>query len=227
MKIRGSNFAPLTLALATAAFPAAVGAAEEIPLYLWPDPYPFQTVEAATDEAYRPGDLAAVAGKWQRGGLPGGAILLCDVKEPVLADKKTLAAPPFEVRYFYVDVLPEGVEAEGAVGFASARGLVAADDLYEYAYILRPERLLNEITPEAHWPYNKRYKTAAEAGAADLTLEAVDYERGLAVVSARLERLPPRDSDVLFRYLDVYVVAELETGEPLWTVACVGGYYLE
>ncbi|UCH79085.1 MAG: hypothetical protein JSU81_03810, partial [Candidatus Coatesbacteria bacterium] len=187
MKIRGSNFAPLTLALATAAFPAAVAAAEEgPPLYLWPDPYPFQTVDAATDEAYRPGDLAVVAGKWQRGGLPGGAILLCAVNEPVLADKKRLAAPPFEVRYFYVDVLPEGVEAEGAVAFASARGLVAADDLYEYAYILRPEKFewreapawelediretlsalrkrikklkLNEITPEAHWPHNKKYK---------------------------------------------------------------------
>jgi len=50
---------------------------------------------------------------------------------------------------------------------------------------------------------------------------------GFGVVLARLERLPPLDSDVLFRYLDVYVVTDSETGEPRWALACVGGYYLE
>ncbi len=247
----------LTVSLALAAAPAAVraGGDADVPLYLWPDPYPFQTVEAATDDAYRPGELAAVAGKWRRGGLAGGAILLCSIKEPLVGEKNVLAEAPFDVRYFYIDVLPPDAPTDEAGGFARARGLVAADDLYEYAYIFRPEKLetlpapvfeeeavrralsslrkkikkikLDRITAEAHHEYNKKYKVVADVDAAELELEAADYERGLAVVFARLERLPPLDSDVLFRYLDVFVVTDLETGEPRWALACVGGYYLE
>jgi hypothetical protein len=78
-----------------------------------------------------------------------------------------------------------------------------------------------------HHEYNKKYKIVADVESAELELEAADYERGLAVVFARLERLPPLDSDVLFRYLDVYVVTDLETGEARWALANVGGYYLE
>jgi hypothetical protein len=243
--------------MALAAAPAAVRAGNdaEIPLYLWPDPYPFKTVEAAPDDAYSPGDLAVVAGKWRRGGLAGGAILLSSVKEPASGEKNVLTEAPFDVRYFYLDVLPADAPTDEAGGFARARGLVAADDLYEYAYILRPEKLetlpapaldegavrgalsslrksikkikLDLITGEAHHEYNKKYKIVADAAEAELEIEAADYERKLAVVSARFERLPPLDSDVLFRYLDVYFVTDLETGEPRWALACVGGYYLE
>jgi hypothetical protein len=243
--------------LAAAAFPAALtaGGGDEIPLYLWSDPYPLKTVDAAADDAYRPGDLAVVTGKWRRGGLAGGAILQCSIKEPVAGEKNVLAEAPFDVRYFYLDVLPADAPTEEPGGFARARGLVAADDLYAYAYVLRPEKLelvpapaldeekvrgalaalrkkikkikLDVITGEAHHAYNKKYKIAADVDAAELELEAADYGRGLAVVFARLERLPPLDSDVLFRYLDVYVVTDLETGAPLWALACVGGYYLE
>lgn len=249
------KFFVICLALATA--PAALRAAGEvkIPLYLWPGPAPFQTVEAARDDAYSPGDLAAVAGRWQRGGLAGGAILLCSIKEPVVGEKNVLTEAPFDVRYFYMDVLPPGAPTDEPGGFARARGLIAADDLYAYAYILRPDELetlaqptLNEekvranlaalrkdikkikldlISGEVHRPYNKNYKIVADAAAAELELEAADYERGLAVVFARLERLPPVASDALFRYLDVYVVTDMETAEPRWAVACVGGYYLE
>ena len=247
----------LIVSLALAAAPAAVraGDASGIPLYLWPDPYPFQTVEAATDDAYSPGELAVVAGKWRRGGLAGGAILLCSIKEPVVGEKNILTEAPFDVRNFYIDVLPPDAPTDEAGGFARARGLVAADDLYEYAYILRPEKLetlpapaldeaavkgalaalrknvkkikLDRITGEAHHEYNKKYKIVAEVDAAEIEMEAADYERGLAVAFARLERLPPLDSDVLFRYMDVYVVTDLETGAPRWALACVGGYYLE
>jgi hypothetical protein len=247
----------LIVYMALAAAPAAVCAGNdaEIPLYFWPDPYPFKTVEAAADDAYSPGDLAVVAGKWRRGGLAGGAILLCSIKEPDAGEKNVLTEAPFDVRYFYLDVLPADAPTDEPGGFARARGLVAADDLYEYAYILRPEKLetlpaptldeaavrgalaslrkkikkvkLDRITGEAHHEYNKKYKIVADVDAAELELEAADYERGLAVVFARLERLPPLDSDVLFRYLDVYVVTDLETGEPRWALACVGGYYLE
>jgi len=243
--------------MALAAAPAAVRAGNdaEIPLYLWPEPYPFKTVEAATDDAYQPGDLAVVAGKWQRGGLAGGAVLLCAVEDPAPGEKNVLTEAPFYVRYFYLDVLPADAPTDEAGGFARARGLVAADDLYAYGYILRPEKLetlpaptLNEeavrgalfslhkkikkikldlITAEAHHEYNKKYKVVADAAEAELELKAADYARKLAVVSARFERLPPLDSDVLFRYLDVYVVTDLETGEPRWALACVGGYYLE
>jgi len=247
----------IMISLALAATPAAVraGSDGEIPLYLWSDPYPFRTVEAATDDAYRPGDLAVVAGKWQRGGLAGGAVLLCSIKEPDAGEKNVLTEAPFDVRYFYLDVLPADAPTDEPGGFARARGLVAADDLYEYAYILRPDKLetlgrpvldeekvrstlaalrkdikkikLELITGEAHHEYNKKYKIVADAAEAELELDAADYERKLAVVSARLERLPPLDSDVLFRYLDVYIVTDLETGEPRWALACVGGYYLE
>jgi hypothetical protein len=247
----------LTISLATAAFPAALTAAgeAEIPLYLWPNPYPLKTVDAAADDAYRPGDLAVVTGKWRRGGLAGGVILQFSINEPVAGEKNVLAEAPFDVRYFYLDVLPADAPADEPGGFARARGLIAADDLYAYAYVLRPEQLelapapaLNEgkirgalaalrkkikkikldaITGEAHHAYNKKYKIAADVDAAELELEAADYERGLAVVFARLERLPPLDSDILFRYLDVYVVTDLETGTPQWALACVGGYYLE
>lgn len=247
----------LIISLALAAAPAAVraGGDAEIPLYLWPDPYPFRTVEAATDDAYRPGELAVVAGKWRRGGLAGGAILLCSIKEPEVGEKNVLTEAPFDVRYFYIDVLPPDAPTDEPGGFARARGLVAADDLYEYAYILRPEKLetlpapafdedavrralaslrkkikkikLDRITGEAHHEYNKKYKIVADVESAELELEAADYERGLAVAFARLERLPPLDSDVLFRYLDVYVVTDLETGEARWALANVGGYYLE
>ena len=247
----------LIISIALAAAPAAVraGGDGEIPLYLWPDPYPFRTVEAATDDAYRPGDLAVVAGKWRRGGLAGGAILLCSIEEPDIGEKNVLMEAPFDVRYFYMDVLPPDAPTDEPGGFARARGLVAADDLYEYAYILRPEKLetlsapafeeeevrgalaalrkkikkikLDRITGEAHHAYNKKYKVVADVESAELELEAADYERGLAVAFARLERLPPLDSDVLFRYLDVYVVTDLETGEARWALANVGGYYLE
>jgi hypothetical protein len=248
------------ITLALAALTAALNAAgapnhDKIPLYLWAKPTPFATVEGEGDDAYHPGELAVVAGRWQRGGLAGGAILLCSVDEPEVSEKNLLAAEPFHVRYFYLDVLPPDAAAEEPGGFARARGLVAADDLYEYAYILRPDRLetlarpildeekvrhtlsvlrkdikkikLDVITGEAHHAYNKKYKISADAAAAELDLEAADYERNLAVVFVRLERLPPQDSDVLFRYLDVYVVTDLETAEPRWALACVGGYYLE
>ncbi|MEE9457705.1 MAG: hypothetical protein V3W11_11210 [bacterium] len=257
MNATKSSVKALTVSLALAAAPAAVraGGDGEIPLYLWPDPYPFKTVEAATDDAYRPGELAVVSGKWRRGGLAGGAILLCSIKEPDAREKNVLAEAPFDVRYFYMDVLPPDAPTDEPGGFARARGLVAADDLYEYAYILRPEKLetlsapafkeeevrgalaslrkkiiiikLDLITGEMHHEYNKKYKIVADVESAELELEAADYERGLAVAFARLERLPPLDSDVLFRYLDVYVVTDLETGEPRWALACVGGYYLE
>jgi hypothetical protein len=257
VKIRKKSYV-ITLALAalTAALNAAGAATrDKIPLYLWPRPTPFATVEGEGDDAYRPGELAVVAGRWQRGGLAGGAILLCSVDEPEISEKNLLAAEPFRVRYFYLDVLPPDAAAEDPGGFARARGLVADDDLYEYAYILRPDKLetlarpildeekvrrtlgalrkdikkvkLDLISAEVHRPYNKKYKIVADAAAAELELEAADYERGLAVVLARLERLPPEDSDVLFRYLDVYVVTDMETGEARWALACVGGYYLE
>gem|GEM_PF-1484514 len=248
------------ITLALAALTAALNAAgapnhDKIPLYLWGKPTPFATVEGEGDDAYHPGELAVVAGRWQRGGLAGGAILLCSISEPRLEKKNVLAAEPFHVRYFYLDVLPPDAAAEDPGGFARARGLVADDDLYEYAYILRPDKLetlarpildeekvrrtlgalrkdikkvkLDLISGEVHRPYNKKYKIVADAAAAELELEAADYERGLAVVLARLERLPPEDSDVLFRYLDVYVVTDMETGEARWALACVGGYYLE
>ena len=248
------------ITLALAALTAAINAAgapkhDKIPLYLWPRPTPFATVEGEGDDAYHPGELAVVAGRWQPGGLAGGAILLCSVGEPEVSEKNLLAAEPFHVRYFYLDILPPDAAVEKPGGFARARGLVAADDLYEYAYILRPDKLetlarpildeekvrstlaalrkdikkikLDLITGEAYRSYNKKYKIVADVAAAELELEAADYERGLAVVFARLERLPPQDSDVLYRYLDVYVVTDLETAEPRWAVACVGGYYLE
>jgi len=247
----------VAITFASAALPAALcaGGKDNIPLYLWPEPYPFKTVEAATDDAYRPGDLAAVAGRWRRGGLPGGAILLCELKDPAVGEKKVLADAPFDVRYFYIDVPPPGAPTDKPGGFARARGLVAADDLYAYAYVLHPDKLetlaqptLNEekvrqtlaalrtdikkikldlVSGDIHRAYNKNYKIVADPASAELELEAADYERGLAVVSARLERLPPLDSDILFRYLDVYVVTDLETGEARWALACVGGYYLE
>lgn len=250
-----AKFVVITFALA--ALPAALraGGQHDIPLYLWPEPYPFKTVEAATDDAYRPGDLAVVAGKWRRGGLAGGAILLCSIKNPAVGEKKVLAEAPFDVRYFYMNVLPPGAPADKAGGFARARGLVAADDLYAYAYVLHPDKLetlaqptLNEekvrrtlaalstdlkkikldlITGDVHREYNKKYKVVADAASAELELEAADYDRNSAVVFARFERLPPLDSDVLFRYLDVYVVTDLETGEARWALACIGGYYLE
>jgi hypothetical protein len=243
-----------------AAFPAALSAApaekpEKIPLYLWQGPDPYNTVEAAADGAYEPGELVAVAGVWRPGGLAGGAILHFTVHEPAVAEKNVLTAAPVDVRYFYVDVLPEGMAEEVPGGFARARGLVAADDLYAYAYILRPQALevlpppawseeevraalsalrkdirkikLDRLTGDAHREYNKGYKIVADVEAAEIDVEAVDYERGLAVARARFERLPPEDSDVLFRYLDVYVVADAATAEARWAVACVGGFYLE
>lgn len=248
------------ITLALAALTAALNAAgapkhDKIPLYLWPRPTPFATTEGEGDDAYHPGELAVVAGRWQRGGLAGGAILLCSIKEPDADEKNVLAEAPFDVRYFYIDVLPPDAPTDEPGGFARARGLVADDDLYEYAYILRPDKLetlarpildeekvrstlaalrkdikkvkLDLITGEVHRPYNRKYKIVADAAVAELELEAADYERGLAVARARLERLPPQDSDVLFRYLDVYVVTDLETGEARWAVVCVGGYYLE
>ena len=195
--------------MALAAAPAAVRAGNdgEIPLYLWPDPYPFKTVEAAPDDAYLPGDLAVVAGKWRRGGLAGGAILLSSVKEPDAGEKNVLTEAPFDVRYFYLDVLPADAPTDGPGGFARARGLVAADDLYEYAYILRPEKLetlpaptldeaairgalaslrksikkikLDLITGEAHHEYNKKYKIVADAA----------EERGLGPQARRRDGL--------------------------------------
>jgi hypothetical protein len=245
--------------VSAAAFQAAVSAmpaqGPKIPLYLWPGQNPYRTVEAAADEAYEPGELAVVAGAWRPGGLPGGAVLLCSVKEPVAGENDVLAEAPFDVRYFYLDVLPAEAPAAEAAGFARAHGLVAADDLYAYAYILRPQKIealpppswsaeatratlaalrkdvtkikLDLITAEVHRPYNKKYKIVADVEDAEIELEAADYESGLAVARARLERLPPADSDVLFRYLDVYVVADAATGEARWAVACVGGFYLE
>jgi hypothetical protein len=250
----------VAITLTWAGLPAALCAGEKdnrdkIPLYLWPRPSPFQTVEAEQDDAYRPGDIAVVAGRWQRGGLAGGAIRLCSIKDPAIGEKKVLAEAPFDVRYFYMGVLPPDAPTDEPGGFARARGLVAADDLYAYAYVLRPDKLeplaqpalveeevratlaalrkdikkikLDLISGDVHRPYNKKYKIVADVAAAELEPEAADYERGLAVAFTRLERLPPQDSDVLFRYLDVYVVADLETGEPRWALACVGGYYLE
>jgi hypothetical protein len=243
-----------------AAFPAALCAApaenpEKVPLYLWSGQDPYRTVEAAADDAYEPGDLAVAAGVWRPGGLPGGAILHFTVNDPAVGEKNALTAAPVDVRYFYVDVLPEEAAEETPGGFARARGLVADDDLYAYAYILRPQAIevlpppawseeamratlsalrkdirkikLDRLTGDVHREYNKGYKIVADVDAADVEIEAVDYERGLAVARARFERLPPVDSDVLFRYLDVYVVADAATGEARWAVACVGGFYLE
>jgi hypothetical protein len=243
-----------------AAFPAALCAApsdkaEKVPLYLWQGQDPYSTVEAAADDAYEPGDLVAVAGVWRAGGLPGGAVLRFTVHEPAVGEKNVLNKAPVDVRYFYVDVLPEEAAEETSRGFARARGLVADDDLYAYAYILRPQAIevlpppawneeavratlsalrkdirkikLDRLTGDAHREYNKGYKIVADVDAAEVDVEAVDYERDLAVARARFERLPPEDSDVLFRYLDVYVVADAATGEALWAVACVGGFYLE
>lgn len=243
-----------------AAFPAALNAApaenpEKVPLYLWSGQDLYRTVEAAADDAYEPGDLVAVAGAWRPGGLPGGAILHFTVNEPAVGEKNALTAAPVDVRYFYVDVLPEEMAEETPGGFARARGLVADDDLYAYAYILRPQAIemlpppawseeevratlsalrknirkikLDRLTGDAHREYNKGYKIIADVEAAEIDIEAVDYQRGLAVGRARFERLPPVDSDVMFRYLDVYVVADAATGEARWAVACAGGFYLE
>jgi len=246
--VTGARYLVLLAAAATAT------AGTKVPLYLWPGQTPFRTVEAQTDDAYRPGDLAAVAGRWQAGGLAGGAILLCSIKDPLVGEKNVLDEAPIDVRYFYLDVLPPTAPTEPG-GFARAAGLVADEGLYEYGYVLRPQELeplaspafdeekardalgalrkkikkikLERITREAHRPYNKGYKIVADAAAAALEVENVDYERGWAVVRARLERLPPRESDVLFRYLDVYLVVDLPAAEVTWAVACVGGYYLE
>jgi hypothetical protein len=238
---------------------AAAGAAgqddaEKVPLYLWPKPDPYRTVEAAADEEYEPGDLVVVAGAWRRGGLPGGAVLHSTVGEPKVGEKKVLTRAPVDVRYFYVDVLPPEVKDVTPDGFAEVRGLVADDDLYAYAYVVRPQALeilaepdvlenaratlaamnkdikkikLDLITSEAYRPYNKKYKIVADADAAELELEAVDYDAGIAVTRARFERLPPTESDVLFRFLDVYVFSDVETCEAMWAVLCVGGFYLE
>ena len=250
----------IATAVIAAAFPAALNAAsreeaDKVPLYLWQGQDPYSTVEAAADDAYEPGDLVAVAGVWRPGGLPGGAILHFTVNEPAVGEKNALTTAPVDVRYFYVDILPKEMAEETPSGFARARGLVADDDLYAYAYILRPQAIevlpppawnedairetlsalrkdikkikLDRLASDVHHEYNKGYKIAADVDAAEVEIEAVDYERGLAVARARFERLPPEDSDVLFRYLDVYVVADAATGEALWAVACVGGFYLE
>ena len=246
--------ATLAAAAALAAVANAADKADKIPLYLWSGQIPYRTVEAAGDEAYQPGDLVVVAGPWRRGGLAGGAILHSTINEPALGEDKVLTQAPVDVRYFYLDVLPPDAPVNMTGNFVEVRGLVADDDLYEYAYVVRPELLevlaepdvlgdarealaaiskdikkikLDLISGEAHREYNKKYKIVADVAEADVELEAVDYEADVAVTRARLERLPPLDSDVLFRYLDVYVFSDCKTCKALWAVACVGGYYRE
>jgi hypothetical protein len=242
------------LAIATALPAGAADKVEKIPLYLWSGQVPYRTVEAAGDEAYQPGDLVVVAGTWQRGGLAGGAVLHFTIAEPALGEDKVLTQAPVDVRYFYLDVLPPDAPENMADNSVEVRGLVADDDLYEYAYVVRPELLevlaepdvlgdaraaleaiikdikkvkLDLISGEVHREYNKNYKIVADVAEAELMLVGVDYEADVAVTRARLERLPPLDSDILFRYLDVYVFSDCKTCKALWAVACVGGYYLE
>jgi hypothetical protein len=242
------------LTLLAAACAAGEDEAEKIPLYLWSGQDPYRTVEAATDEEYEPGDLVVVAGAWRRGGLPGGAVLHATIGEPALGDKNILTRAPVDVRYFYVNALLPDVKDLTPDGFAEVRGLVADDDLYAYAYVVRPQAFeilaepdvednaraalaavskdikklkLDLITNEAYQPYNKGYKIVADVATAELDVVAVDDAAGLAVTHARFERLPPLDSDVLFRFLDVYVFSDVKTCEAVWAVACVGGFYLE
>lgn len=86
---------------------------------------------------------------------------------------------------------------------------------------------LDTITNAPHHPFNKNYKIKADPAEAEVTLENADLARGIAVARARLERLPPRDSEVLYRYLDVYLIIDLATKTIPWTVVCVGGFVLE
>lgn len=241
---------------AAAAFAATACGGAEVPLYLFAGgPAPTVTVEAQTDTAYAVGDLVTVAGRWQAGGTAAGAILSCAVKDPKPGKDNLLAEAPAEVRYFYLDRWPPDAPPADKLAWARARGLVADAGLYAYGYIMRPDEVaaeaapavdeaqwraaladlrpaikkvkLDRITTAPHWPHNKGYKIVADAETAAFNVEYVDYDRGLAVVQARLERLPPQDSDNLFRYLDVYLVVDAATADVKWAAACVGGFALE
>ncbi len=245
----------LGAAVTILAWAAGARAAEKVPLYLYAAPTPFRTVEAQNDAAYTPGDLAVVAGRWQKGGRDGGVLIQCSVKEPSPGKKGLLAEAPFDARYFYLDVPAPDTPADGPGDWVWARGLVADVGLYAYGYVVRPEMTeslappaldapgirealkelrprikrikLDAITSAPHRPYNKGYRINADGARAELTVENEDFKRGLTVVRARVERLPPENSDVLFRYLDVYLVADAMTAEIKWAVACVGGFALE
>ena len=241
---------------AAAAFAAAACGGAEVPLYLYAGgPAPAVTVEAETDTAYAVGDLVSVAGPWQAGGTAAGAILSCAVRDPKPGKDNLLAEAPVEVRYFYLDRWPPAAPPADTLAWARARGLVADAGLYAYGYIMRPDEVaaaaapavdeamwraaladlrrdikkvkLNLITTAPHWPHNKGYKIVAEPSTAAFAVVYADYDRGLAVVQARLERLPPQGSDNLFRYLDVYLAVDAATADVKWAAACVGGFALE
>jgi len=245
----------ISAAAISAALAATAFAAEKAPLYFLAAATPYRTVTAQTDEEFKLGDLATVAGRWQAGGTAAGAVLLCRVNEPAADKRGLLAAPPVDVRYFYLDAWPGGAPPKGLSEWARAQGIIADAGLYQYGFIVRPSVLeplaapaadegrlrewlaarrkdirkvkLDLITGEPHHPYNKGYKVVADTAAAEITVENVDYEKGVAVARARLERLPPKDSDTLFRYLDVYAIIDMETQEIKWAVVCVGGFFLE
>ncbi len=52
---------------------ATAAVAGKTPIYLLAAPTPYRTVEAQTDEEYKPGDLATITGRWQAGGTAAGA----------------------------------------------------------------------------------------------------------------------------------------------------------
>ena len=234
---------------------AAVTAAEDVPIYLCPFATPYRTVEAQTDEEFKIGDLATVSGRWQEGGTTAGAVMLCRINEPAADKHGVLAAPPIDIRYFYLDAWPPDANREGPGPWARAQGLIGDAGLYAYGFIVRPSSLtplgapafddtitgaffekrrreirrlkLDRITSAVHHGHNKGYKIEADPAAAGFTVEQVDFEKGLLVIRARLERLPPTESEQLFRYLDIYLIIDSKTNDIKWAVACVGGEFLE
>ncbi len=234
---------------------AAAGAADEAPIYLCPFPTPYRTIEAQTDEEYKIGNLATVSGHWQPGGTTAGFITLGRINEPADDKNGVLAAPPIDIRYFYLDAWPPEADPQGPGPWARAQGLIADAGLYAYGFIVRPSSLtpfappafdettartfleqrgkeirhikLDRITSEVHHNLNKGYKIKADPAAAAFAVEQVDFAKGLIVIRARLERLPPADSDQLFRYLDLYLIMDSQTNDVKWAVACVGGEFLE
>jgi hypothetical protein len=230
-------------------------AAENAPVYYLAAATPYRTVEAQTDEELKPGDLATVTGWWQAGGTTAGAVIECRVNEPAANKAHILAGPPVDLRYFYLDKWPEGSPPAGLTDWARAQGLVADAGLYHYGFIVRPSAVtpvaapafdeakvraflqarrrdirkapLDRMTGKGHHPYNKGYDIVAAPAAAELAVDQADFNRGWAVVRARLERLPPQDSETLFRYLDLYIIMDDVTGDVEWAVLCVGGFFLE
>lgn len=234
---------------------AAAGAGEEVPIYLCPFATPYRTVEAQSDEEFKPGDVVTITGHWQPGGTTAGGITLARINEPAADKKGILAAPPIDLRYFYLDAWPPDANPEGPGDWARVQGLVADAGLYAYGFIVRPSSLtqiaapafaeagarafletrrkdirrikLDSITSAVHHPHNKGYKIQADPTKAAFVIEQTDSEKGFYVVRARLERLPPVDSEQLFRYLDLYLLTDVKTNNIVWAVACVGGEFLE